>query len=163
LTLELFLAIFLPITFFLYGLLIYYLRDIEKTVGRFESFLDPLRATMRDRKNEIADVIKESGVDGLVEFMVKRYGTEGLVKMLTEKKKTKKEPADPLAPEKVRRRDQLLERSKVGGLAREETIELKNILDEEARIAFQEGVIGLLAFLGLLFLIGLFIEALRGD
>jgi hypothetical protein len=163
LTLELFLAIFLPITFFLYGLLIYYLRDIEKTVGRFESFLDPLRATMRDRKNEIADVIKESGVDGLVEFMVKRYGTEGLVKMLTEKKKTKKEPEDPLAPEKVRRRDQLLERSKVGGLAREETIELKNILDEEARIAFQEGVIGLLAFLGLLFLIGLFIEALRGD
>ena len=162
LTLELFLSIFLPITFFLYGLLIYYLRNIDKTVGRFERFLTPLRTTIRDRKNEFVDVIKQSGVDGLLDFMLKRYGTEGLVALLTEKKGKVKKPEDPLSPEKIQIRNELLERSKEYGLTKEESIELKSILDEEARIAFQEGVIGLLAFLGLLFLIGLFIEAL-GD
>ena len=163
LTLELFLAIFLPITFFLYGLLItltlYYLRSIDKMVGRFaESFVNPIRDTIKDNKAELADVIKESGIDGLVDFMVKRYGTEGLVKMLM---KRDKEPEDPLAPEKVRRRNELLAMSKHRLLDKSESLELKSILDEEANIALQEGVIGLLAFLGLLFLIGLFIEALR--
>ena len=161
LTLELFLAIFLPITFFLYGLLIYYLRSIDKAVTQYRigDIITPLQTTVKERKDEFANVIKESGVDGLLNYFVKRHGTEGLVKLLT-KEKTK-DPEDPLAPEKITRRNELLERGKVRRLTNQESFELKSILDEEARIAFQEGIIGLLAFLGLLFLIGLFIEALR--
>lgn len=162
LTLELFLAIFLPITFFLYGLLIaltvHYLRSIDQKVHRFD-FLSPFETAVKEGKKEFADVTKDSGVVGLLNFFVKRYGTEGLVKILTKEKV--KEPEDPLAPEKIRRRNELLERSKHYPLAKRDAAELKSILDEEARIAFQEGLIGLLAFLGLLFLIALFIEALR--
>jgi len=64
---------------------------------------------------------------------------------------------NPLTPEKIARRDQLLERGRLYGLNPEEVQELRAILEEGARDAAAGSIFALLGFI---FLIGLLVSAL---
>ncbi|GAI81387.1 unnamed protein product [marine sediment metagenome] len=67
---------------------------------------------------------------------------------------------DPLPPEKARRKEELLLKGRLYGLAQNEAEELKALLSEEAWSDFAAGLIGMIAVLGLLALIGAFIDSL---
>jgi F0F1-type ATP synthase beta subunit len=102
---------------------------------------------------EFADIIKQIGMQELGKRISQLFE-----KLLRERPSEKIN--DPLPPEKIKRRDYLLDKGKKVGLTKDEANELKEILEEEAREAFTSGLIDALAFAGLLLFVGLLVASL---
>jgi predicted PurR-regulated permease PerM len=119
-------------------------KDISNISKAVTEVLSPFRV--------LGDYIQHKGIQGLAQELVSSL--KGL---------ELKEPKDPLAPEKVKRRNELIQASKTRKLTQGEAAELKAILEEEARIQLAEGIITFLGFLALLGLIGLFIAAISSS
>lgn len=128
-----FLAIFLPVSFSLGGLLIYYARNTDRTVTQIQEQLRPV--------GEMMNWIQQRGLQTI--FISQS-----------------KEGSHSLPPGKAARRDELLGRAKAYGLTQVETTELKNLLQEDARDDLVKGVISFLAFLGIMAAIIAFVSAI---
>jgi len=110
---------------------------------------------------ELAPQFQQLGMEEIAKIM---QGLVDITKLSIGKVPSEEKKKDnPLTPEQRRRRDQLLERGRTTGLNKGEADELRKILEDEARDSFTRGAIGFLAFLGLLFLVGLFIASLLED
>jgi hypothetical protein len=133
LSLELFLSIFLPITFFLFGLVLTYLRSIDKTTNNIGTIVGIV-----DKERIIANYEKVKS--GLVPS-----GGNGA-------------PAHEVGGQ-LSEKDQLLQRLKDGTISPDEARRLHAILEQEAANARAAGALGaFLAILGLLALIALLSE-----
>ena len=123
--------------------------SVANTADALNEVLSPFKA--------IGTYIQQKGIEGLGKEMSENLSA--LVKGTLKEKKGK----DPLPPEKLARRNQLIEKSQRQKLSEREARELKMILEEEARIAFMDGVFSFIAFLAILALIGAFIAAISAD
>ena len=132
-TTGIFLAIFLPVSFFLTGLLFYYMHSIDKTVTRIEENLKPVK--------EMSNWIQQRGLETIFKSQIK-------------------EGSHSLSPDKAAIRDELLRKAREYGLDPAETIELRNLLQEDAQSDFAKGVISFLAFLGIMVAIIAFVNAI---
>jgi len=132
-TTGIFLAIFLPISFFLAGLLLYYMRSIDKTVIKIEEGLKPVR--------EMSNWIQRRGLETTFKSQIE-------------------EGSHSLPPEKAAMRDELLRKAKVYGITQAEATELRNLLQEDAQSDLAKGLISFLAFLGIMAAIMAFINAI---
>lgn len=65
-----------------------------------------------------------------------------------------------LSPEKAAERDELITRGKESGLSEDESIRLKQLLEEDARTDFAHGVFNFLAFVAVLALISAIVKSL---
>lgn len=111
-------------------------------------FLIPLRDDIREIRRSV-EPLKQ------IDEEARRLGLHEYFKTLAEGKEH-----DPLPPEKARRKEELLLRGRLYGLAQNEAEELKALLNEEAWSDFATGALGVIAILGLLALIGAFIDSL---
>jgi hypothetical protein len=128
------------------GPLLYYtLSKVDSIKTTIDTSISPLK--------EFADLIKQMGMQEFAKKFSRLFET-----LIQERPSEKTN--DPLPPEKIKRRDYLLDKGKGVGLTKDEANELKGILEEEAREAFVAGLIGALAFAGLLLFIGLLIASL---
>lgn len=118
-----FLAIFLPVSFFLGGLLLYYVRNMDKSLTRIESALKPIA--------EIDGWLRKRGLDTILP-------------------PESAEDSHSLPPNEAYRRDYLLERARAYGLSEAEAAELQYLLQKDAQSDLASGVIGFLAFLGIM-------------
>ena len=120
------------------------------TLGLLLAILIPLyMIPLRQDVREIRDGLKPvTELEKVVRRWLEQRGLDSLFKSRADPQ----EP-DPLSPEKVRRRDELINKGKIYGLSPEETSELKKLLEEDARDDFISGVINFLAFIGLLVII----------
>lgn len=124
-TTGVFLAIFLPVAFFCTILLLYYLRNADKTLGRIEKVLEPVSQLMK--------WIHEKGIERVFPLHPEA-----------------KSNPNPLTPEEQSRRDLLLEKGSMTGLYPSEVEELQAFLRREAEADLEKGIIGILAFIGAL-------------
>jgi len=114
----------------------------------FPLLLIPLRDDIRDIRRSV-EPLKQ------IDEEARRLGLHEYFKTLMKGKEH-----DPLPPEKARRKEELLLKGRLYGLAQNEAEELKALLSEEAWSDFAAGLIGMIAVLGLLALIGAFIDSL---
>jgi len=132
LTLELFLSIFLPVTFFIAGLILWYLRSIDKTMDR------------------IGIIFGIAFKNDVIDFYQSKVRAE---------KETTSNPHDP--PNQPSEKDILLGKLRDGSITPGEAQRLHAILEREAAEARARGALGaLLAILGLLALLALIAGAL---
>jgi hypothetical protein len=127
------------------GLIYYTLSKVDSIKTTIDTSISPFK--------EFADLIKQIGMQELAKRISQLFE-----KLLRERPSEKIN--DPLPPEKIKRRDYLLDKGKKVGLTKDEANELKEILEEEAREAFISGLIGALAFAVLLLFIGLLVASL---
>jgi hypothetical protein len=120
--------------------------DLSNTSKAITEVLSPFKG--------LGTLIQQKGIEGLAKDLV------GSLRNIQVKKTRAK---DPLSPEKVARRNELINLSQQGRLPEAEGRELRAILEEEARIQFAEGLVTFLGFLALLGLIGLFIAAVTSS
>jgi len=128
-----FLAIFLPVSFSLGGLLIYYARNTDKTVTKIHEQLKPV--------GEIMNWLQKRGLE-------------------TTLKSRSEESSHSLPPNKTARRDELLRKANIYGLTEAEATELRGLFEEDARNDLASGVISFIAFLGIMAAIIIFISAI---
>lgn len=119
-------------------------QELSTTSRAVTDVLSPFKA--------LGDYIQQKGIQGIAQELVASFRNLEV-----------KQPKDPLAPEKVNRRNELIQASKTRRLIQSEAAELKAILEEEARIQFAEGVITFLGLLALLAMIGLFLGAISSS
>lgn len=112
-------------------------------------FIVPLKkdlAEIRDSLKPLKQMDEEAHRLGLHEYF---------------KSLVKPEEHHTLPPEKAQRKEELLNRGRLYGLDANEADELKKLLNEEAASDLAAGLIGVVAAIGLIALIGAFISSLR--
>jgi len=118
--------------------------DIIKGIGDMTKTLILINERTKRTETDVKEALVET---------IKRITSTDYLRLL-------KTSDDPLTPEQIKRRDELLEKGKLFGLSGGEVTELKAILEEGAREASAGNVFALLAFL---FFIGLLLASLSKE
>lgn len=110
-----------------------------------------LRGDIKPISSLVKDVdsfFRSSGLGKLVEGVAKRYSDSG---------------HQSLSPEKAAERDAFIAIGRERGLLPPEAARLKELLEEDARNEFASGLLGVLAFAGIMIIIGAIISRLSRE
>jgi len=124
LTLELYLTIFLPVTFFIAGILIYYLRNIDKSIHQIDKSI-----------GQIPEEFWRKFIDGY---------------LLLQKSSSNPNPD---------RKIELLQKLKARTITPQESLELRNIMEQEAKAAqASQDLFRLILIIGIIIVIAMMLS-----